>query len=83
MQKKVKVELFSKPDCCLCDDVKSLLYELKDEIDFELVEIDIRQDAELFETYKERIPVGFINGKKAFKYRIDRTSLLNLLKAST
>ena len=75
LNKKPKVEIYSKPDCCLCDEAKAVLNEVQREIDFDLVEIDIRRDSQLFDTYKERIPIGFINGKTAFKYRIDKEKL--------
>jgi hypothetical protein len=37
---------------------------------FEMIVTDITKDKALFEEYKEQIPVVFINGRKAFKFKI-------------
>ena len=65
------VELFSKPGCHLCDEAKALLRELQASHSFLLCEVDISTRADLLERYGEEIPVVFINGRKAFKYRIE------------
>jgi glutaredoxin len=69
------VEVYGKRDCCLCDDVKATLVKLQREIAFDLREIDIESTPEFFDTYKERIPLVFVNGRLAFKYRVDETTL--------
>jgi glutaredoxin len=71
----MQVEVYGKRDCCLCDDVKTTLVKLQREIAFDLREIDIESTPELFDTYKERIPLVFVNGRLAFKYRVDETTL--------
>ncbi len=70
---KIKVEIYSKPDCHLCDEAKALLVKIQKEIPFEISEVDITQHAALFEEFKEQIPVVFINGRKAFKYHVDES----------
>ena len=65
------VELFGKPDCHLCEDAKRLLRALQTTYAFTLREINIAEHAALSIQYGEEIPVVFINGRKAFKYRID------------
>lgn len=72
---KIRVEIFSKRDCHLCDIAKATLVKVQEEIPFELQTIDITGDRELFSEYKEQIPVIFINGSKAFKYRVDENEL--------
>ncbi|MCZ6820134.1 MAG: glutaredoxin family protein [Calditrichaeota bacterium] len=72
---QIKVEIFSKRDCPLCDIAKAILVKVQEEIPFELQTIDITGDRELFSEYKEQIPVIFINGSKAFKYRVDESEL--------
>lgn len=78
-RKKVRVEIYSKPDCHLCDDVKAVLKEVQKKQDFEIVEVNILHDQALYDIYKEQIPVVFLNGKKIFKYRIDREKFLQHL----
>ena len=65
------VELFSRPGCHLCEEAKTLLQELQAKHSFLLCEVDISTRADLLERYGEEIPVVFINGRKAFKYRVD------------
>jgi glutaredoxin len=67
------VELFGKPDCHLCEDAKHLLQTLQVTYNFTLHEINIAEYASLQTQYGEETPVVFINGRKAFKYRIDAT----------
>jgi glutaredoxin len=74
-----QVVVYSKPDCCLCDEVKSLLRKLAASHPFECREVNILADPETYEKYKDEIPVVFIDGKKAFKYRIDEKEFLRRL----
>ena len=74
-RKKLKVEIYSKPDCHLCDEAKSVLLKVQKEIPFEYCEINISNDLKLFDEFKEQIPVIFINEKKAFKFRVSSEDL--------
>ena len=65
------VEIFTKPCCHLCEEAKALLRELRARHSFQLCEVDVSTRADLLERYGEEIPVVFINGRKAFKYRVD------------
>ena len=66
-----EIVLYSKNNCHLCDEMKVVLTNLQSEYGFKLTEFDIDSDNELFEKYKEKIPVLTINGKLFAKYRID------------
>lgn len=77
---KIKVEIYSKQDCHLCDDAKAILKKYQSRYAFDLVEIDITKDERLFSEFKEQIPVIFIDGKKLFKYRIDEVKLIKKLE---
>jgi glutaredoxin len=76
------VELFGKPDCHLCEDAKRLLKTLRATYTFTLHEINIAEYASLQAQYGEEIPVVFINGHKAFKYRIDAKQFVRRLQRS-
>lgn len=67
----IRVEVYGKADCALCDDVKTVLRRVQREIPFDLGEVDIAATPELWETYKERVPLVFVNGRLAFKFRVD------------
>ena len=66
------VELLSKPDCHLCETAKAVLQSLQARYRFTLREIDITHETALLAQFAEQIPVGFINGRKVFKYRVDQ-----------
>jgi uncharacterized membrane protein len=53
----MRVTLFTKPDCHLCDQVKEELKQLQPIIPHDLVEVDIEQDDDLEAQYAESIPV--------------------------
>lgn len=82
-KKKVKIEIYSKADCHLCDVAKAILLKARQGIPFDFQEIDITDDPVLYEKYKEQIPVIFINGRKSFKYRVHEKELYKKLKRLT
>lgn len=71
----IRVEIYGKRDCGLCDHVKATVLKVQREVPFELREIDIEADPRLRQAYRERIPLVFVNGRLAFKYRVDEGAL--------
>lgn len=71
----ITVEIYSKEGCHLCDEAKIVLLKIQKKIPFELSEVDIKSSRDLFETFKEQIPVVFINGRKAFKFKVVEAEL--------
>jgi len=67
----MKVEIYSKADCSLCETAKAVLARVRTRVPFELVEVDITTDPALFERYRYDIPVVFVDGQKAFKHRLE------------
>ena len=65
------VIFYTRAGCHLCDEAKQHMRELQRRVPFEYREIDIDRDPELRQKYNHEVPVIFIHGKKAFKYRID------------
>jgi glutaredoxin len=76
------VVLYTKRDCCLCDDAKAVLARVRTEVPFELEEVDIEGDPDLLARFGTQIPVVFIEGRKAFKYRIDEAMLVRKLRSA-
>jgi glutaredoxin len=76
----VEVLLYTRAGCHLCEEAKQQLRELQKKVAFEFREVDIDQDPELCQQYNDEIPVVFLSGKKAFKYRIDAGRFLKLLE---
>ena len=74
-----EVIVYSETGCCLCDDVKEQLEVLQRSHAFSLRVVNILEDPEAYEKFKEEIPVVFINGKKAFKYYLNEEPFLKKL----
>ncbi len=53
----IRVTLYTKEDCSLCDEVKSYLISLEKEVPHTLHEVDINADPALRKRYLERVPV--------------------------
>jgi glutaredoxin len=79
-QASAAVILYTRVGCHLCDEAKQQMRELQKRIHFEFREIDIDQDPELRQKYNHEVPVIFIHGKKAFKYRIDAKQFVKRLE---
>ena len=79
----VAVTVYSAPGCHLCDQAKTVIAEVGAETDLKLEEIDISGDPELERRYREFIPVVFVDGHRAFTYRVDPDVLRRLVGAAT
>jgi uncharacterized membrane protein len=77
----IKVTLYTKQDCQLCDEVKLMLQELDSEIPHQLREIDIEADPVLHKRYVEVIPIVEA-GPYTLKAPIDKTQLRVTLSAA-
>jgi hypothetical protein len=69
------VVLYGKPECCLCDEMKAVVEEVRREVPFTLAIVDITTDPALVAAYGVDIPVLTIDGRKAFKHRLEAASL--------
>ncbi|MEX0806234.1 MAG: glutaredoxin family protein [Candidatus Binatia bacterium] len=72
--------LYSRIDCCLCEEMKATLREMAKKIPLDLEEIDVDGTCELQEKYGAEVPVLFVDGRKAFKYRVTAKELEQRLK---
>ena len=52
-----------------------MLDEARRDVEFELTEVDISEDAELEARYREWLPVVEIDGRRAFVYWVDPAAL--------
>ena len=67
---KIKLQLYTKADCPLCDEAKNSLESLAAQCPIQIEEIDITANLGLFTKYKELIPVLELDGKQLFVHRI-------------
>jgi len=76
-----EIVLYSRKGCHLCDQVKATLARLETHGGFTWREVDIDSDPDLLRQFNEEVPVVFIDGKKAFKYRMAERDFLRALAA--
>jgi glutaredoxin len=75
----MKVTLYTRRGCHLCDEAKQQIESARRRRAFDYEEFDIDANAELRRQYNEEVPVITIDGKKAFKYRLTADELLKKL----
>jgi glutaredoxin len=73
------VVLYTRRECCLCDDARRVLERVQRKHPFALAERDIERDDALLRRYLERIPVVEIDGVEAFELFVDEPELERLL----
>jgi len=65
-----QVTFYTKAGCHLCEEARDMLDDIAALTVYELTEIDIRSDTDLFEQYRYRIPVIVIDGETILEGRI-------------
>lgn len=76
-----QVIVYSRKGCHLCAIVKETLAKLERRASFTWSEVDVDSDAALRRKFSDEVPVVFIDGKKAFKYRMAERDFLRRLEA--
>jgi glutaredoxin len=79
----VEVRMMTAAGCHLCDEAHEVLEAARTELGFDLVRVDITGDPDLEAEFREQIPVVFVAGRKAFKYRVDPAELRRRVVAAT
>jgi glutaredoxin len=74
-----EVILYSRKGCHLCQIVKESLRKLEKRGGFTWREMDVDSSEELRRQFTDEVPVVFVDGKKAFKYRMDEQEFLRVL----
>lgn len=80
----VPVTVYTREDCHRCDDAIDAVERIADEeeIDIDLDIVDVGEDPELDEEYGTRVPYVFVDGRPAFKYRVEPPALRSKLVAA-
>ena len=79
----IRLTIYSRPGCHLCDDMKALVARVGQQsaLPIAIEEIDISTDPDLETRYGVEIPVLLVDGRKAAKYRVTESELVRLLSA--
>jgi glutaredoxin len=75
-----QLTLYSRRDCCLCEEMKAVIRQVASRVALRLEEIDVDSSPELQERYGHEVPVLFIDERKAFKYSVTRKELEKRLR---
>jgi glutaredoxin len=67
---KVRVILYTKPGCHLCDEMKREIQRAGCAQLYTLDEVNIETDSDLLARYRYEIPVLLIDGVEAFRHRL-------------
>lgn len=76
----VKLTLYTRRECCLCEEMKAAIHVVAERTSVDVEEIDVDSSLQLVEQYGNEVPVLFINGRKAFKYRVAANELERRLR---
>jgi len=72
---QIQIEILTKNDCCLCEDAKKIIEKVLPDFSASLKITNIELDPDLFEIYKERIPVVRLNDEDSFVYKVHEITL--------
>lgn len=76
----MRVEIYTKPDCPLCDEGKDLVEAAQDVHGFELVVHNILTNEAWFQAHRYFVPVVFVDGVRALQLRFTAAQLSAALK---
>jgi glutaredoxin len=73
------VTLYTRVRCHLCEVAREVVERVRAEQPFALEVVDVDQDPALAARYGREVPVVLVDGRKAFKYRVDPVALRDRL----
>jgi hypothetical protein len=75
----LKIEFLEKPECHLCEDAEIVVQKVCARLSLPWEKINIEDHPDLYDRYKEEIPVLLVDGRKLFKYRTNESDLMKSL----
>lgn len=80
MQESIRIDIYSRPGCHLCDEAKAVIEPFAARFPLRLTVTNVDSDPSLRSAYGTEIPVVLINGVEAFRHRVDARLLERKLK---
>jgi glutaredoxin len=77
----IELRILTRRDCGLCDEMKAIAECFVVSGEASLQAVDVDSDPELAARYGNEVPVLFVNGRRAFKYRVTGAELRRRLAA--
>jgi len=75
------VIFYTRAGCHLCDSAKEELERICRRISFRIEVRDVDTNEAWVEKFGDEVPVGILDGRKVFKYRVDARRLESALRA--
>lgn len=76
----MRVELYTRPGCHLCDDAHAVIEAVRAGFPLELTIVDVTSDPALEARYGHDVPVVLVGGRAAFRHRLVAAELLEALE---
>ena len=82
MNERVVVTLYTRRDCFLCDKAKAAIRAAESlyRLDLDVLEVDIDTDEELRARYNNDVPVIHVDGREAFRHRVEPRELAEVIR---
>ena len=80
MPESIRIEIYSRPGCHLCDEAKAVIERFCERYSLELTVTNVDSDANLRALYGTEIPVILINGTEAFRHHVEAGAFERKLK---
>ena len=74
------ITIYSKPGCHLCDRAKEVIDRCRAKAEFAIEVVDISQNPELLQRYRDDIPVILLDGDEIARHFVRERKLLELLQ---
>ena len=71
----MRLTLYGRPDCHLCHEMRAVVDAVAGEWGVACEEVDVDTDPALAARYGAEVPVLCVNGRVAFRYRVDAAAL--------
>jgi len=71
--------VYDRQGCHLCEQVVASLFQLQQQLGYEIEQIDIDSDPQLVQKYNADVPVVMYKGEVIFYHFFDETSLRHAL----
>jgi len=78
----LKVTLYTREDCGLCEEAEAILRRLQQSIRFEIEVVYIEDDSALFRRYHDRVPVVVMDDDEVASAPLEEARLLAVLSSS-
>ena len=76
-----RVTLYTRPGCHLCDDARTVVARVCEDLGESFTEVDITTDDDLEDRFREEIPVTLVDGRQHSFWRVDEARLRAALGA--